>query len=138
MINIPQSQIIIIPELTYKESKTIINQWLKNIHRRVTKEQWRVVQAAIREKCSPLYLKLIFHEIVCWKSYQDNVQLAMNVEQCISELFDRLEEKHGNVLFRTVMQLLSLTRYGLSESELHDILSLDEQVRRAFILFCVI
>ena len=81
--------------------------------------------------CSlPLFTKLVFEEIKRWKSYHplEMTQLEHNVQLTIHKLFNRLEIQHGKLLVSHSLSYISAARAGLTESELEDILSLDEEV----------
>ncbi|KAL8578635.1 hypothetical protein ACOMHN_007093 [Nucella lapillus] len=78
-------------------SSTIIQAWLKNGQRDVTKAQWAVVNQAI-SKCSfPLFVKLVFDEICRWRSYTkpSHTVLASTIHETILHLFERIETQHG-------------------------------------------
>ncbi|KAK4290424.1 hypothetical protein Pmani_036667 [Petrolisthes manimaculis] len=91
--------------------------------------QWRVVSNAI-SKCSlPIFVKLVFAEICRWKSYSkpQDTYLASNVMDSIMMLFSKVEVKHGRLLVSHALAYITASKNGLSESELEDLISLDDK-----------
>src|ERR1041384_8298540 len=82
----------------------------------------------------PLYLKLAFEEARRWKSYTPAVNLAPAIAGIINQLFTRLSQdsSHGAVIVSRSLGYLSAAKNGLSEDEMLDLLSLDEEVRSDF------
>ena len=72
----------------------------------------------------------MFDEISIWRSYHRRhvTFLAHNIRASINQLLDRVEMKHGRLLVSRAFSYITASKEGLSESELEDILSLDEQV----------
>ena len=58
--------------------------------------------------------------------------LAPNIRASIHKLFERIETKHGKVLVSHAFSYVTASKEGLTESELEDLLSLDEQVSIVF------
>ena len=54
--------------------------------------------------------------------------LPNGVHASISALLDVLEQKHGPILLRRCLSYLTLSRIGLTEAELTDLLSSDDEV----------
>ncbi|KAK3611249.1 hypothetical protein CHS0354_003878 [Potamilus streckersoni] len=83
------------------------------------------------EKCGqPLYLKLLVSQALQWKSYTkiSDDMLGATVQAAIHNIFDNLERKHGSIVIRKALGYLCASRDGLSETEMVDILSLDDDV----------
>ena len=83
------------------------------------------------KKCPlPLYLKLAFDEALRWKSYtpDSDIQLEQNVREIIDDLFERLERRHGKILVSHALAYITASKNGLTEPELEDLLSLDDEV----------
>lgn len=78
----------------------------------------------------PLYLKLAFDEALRWKSYTpaSDMYLEPTVREIIDDMFSRLERRHGKVPVSHAMAYVTASMYGLTEPELEDILSLDDDV----------
>lgn len=111
-------------------SSTILKHWLQNANRNISEEQWVVVNEAIAKCNLPLYVKLVFDEICRWKSYkkyQPN-QLGHSIHDSITKLFEKIENQHGKTLVSHALGYITASKSGLSETELEDLLSLDEKV----------
>ncbi|EDO31117.1 predicted protein, partial [Nematostella vectensis] len=119
-----------VPTLSRDTGHEILDAWLDSKHRTLTPEQRVLVMAAFDKCPQPLFLKLIFAEASEWASYTDvsGVSLGANVPEAIGFLFERLERKHGKMLFSRALQYVTAARSGLTENELEDILSLDDDV----------
>ena len=66
-----------------------------------------------------------------WNLFQlqvDTDTLASCIRDCINSLLNRLEIKHGNIFVAHSLAYLTVSRGGISESELDDVLSLDDEV----------
>jgi NACHT domain- and WD repeat-containing protein len=88
----------------------------------------------MKEHGMPLYLKLAFEEARRWKSYTPVVDLAPDIPGIIRKLFDRLssDANHGTTIVSRSLGYLAAAKNGLSEDEMLDVLSLDEDVRADF------
>ena len=83
------------------------------------------------QKCPlPLYLKLAFDEALRWKSYtpDSDIHLEQNVREIIDDFFERLERRHGKLLVSHALAYITASKNGLTEPELEDLLSLDDEV----------
>ncbi|KAJ8916564.1 hypothetical protein NQ315_000208 [Exocentrus adspersus] len=104
--------------------------WMGTAHRDLTNYQWRLVSNAI-DKCSlPIFVKLVFAEICRWRSYtkSQDTHLASTVMDSIMMLFERIEKQHGRILVFHALAYITAAKSGLSESELEDLISLDDKV----------
>ena len=127
---LPDERFLEVPILGEQLSSQLLNDWLLKSNRTLTSPQRSVVTNAF-QKCSlPLYVKLVFEEVVVWRSYHasDRIYLRHTVRDIINELFVRLEKNHGETLVRHAMGYITASRGGLSEPELEDLLSLDDEV----------
>ncbi|CAB0044685.1 unnamed protein product [Trichogramma brassicae] len=108
----------------------MILMWMKMAHRDLNNYQWRLVANAI-SKCSlPIFVKLVFAEICRWRSYTKpaDTHLANTVMDSIMMLFERIEKQHGKILVFHALAYITAAKSGLSESELEDLISLDDKV----------
>ena len=83
------------------------------------------------QKCPlPLYLKLAFDEALRWKSYtpESDICLEQNVREIIDDMFQRLERRHGKILVSHALAYITASKNGVTEPELEDLLSLDDEV----------
>ena len=111
---------------------TILEDWLIKNNRSLSENQWKILDELFdRATLFPLYVKLIFDIIVKWTSYyipNDEFKKCISIDQCIEYLFKILEKNHGNMLFSRTMCYVSSFKNGISESEIEDILSIDDDV----------
>ncbi|KAL1773347.1 NACHT domain-containing and WD repeat-containing protein 1 isoform X1 [Sigmodon hispidus] len=87
-----------------------------------------VLWASLPECGHPGRLRLAFEEARKWASFTVPVPLATTAEEATHQLCIRLEETHGRLLVAHVLGYIVCSRYGLSEAELKDVLSLDDEV----------
>ncbi|XP_071110787.1 NACHT and WD repeat domain-containing protein 2-like [Haliotis cracherodii] len=119
-----------VPTLALTEVTSIVDTWLEQAGRRLTTGQRHTVEEAFNRCPLPLFLKLSFDQTLKWRSYSpsDTTVLQDTVRGCIDTLFQRIEEMHGKILVERALAYLTLSRSGLSETELEDILSCDDDV----------
>ncbi|XP_063311499.1 NACHT domain- and WD repeat-containing protein 1 [Pelobates fuscus] len=78
----------------------------------------------------PLLLRLAFDEAKRWASYTPltELKIATSTKEAVRMLYQRLEVLHGSVLVSHALGYIVASRNGLSEAELKDILSLDDDI----------
>uniref|UniRef100_A0A0N4ZF20 NACHT domain-containing protein n=1 Tax=Parastrongyloides trichosuri TaxID=131310 RepID=A0A0N4ZF20_PARTI len=125
-----QSQYVNVPPLGIDLGLEMIEKWLKSIGRTLTKRQWEIVKNALQYCSLPLFVKLIFATVSRWKSHSraQDTTLFKSVQSSIHSLFDRTESQHGKLLVSHALSYISAARSGLSDSELEDLISLDDKV----------
>ena len=110
----------------------ILNAWLSDAQRKLTPEQNQAVMAVFQQCPLPLFLKLSFDQAVKWKSYSkpetSNDTLQSSIKDAINKLFGDLERLHGKFLVSHALGLITVSKHGLSDAELDDILSIDDEV----------
>ena len=119
-----------LPELGPELGLKIIYSMMEKNKRILTNFHNRLVLNSL-EKCSlPVFCRLIFAEVVRWKSYttQQNTFLASSVTEAITLLFSNLEEKHGWFLVAHTLSYVTAAKNGITDSEMDDLLSLDDEV----------
>jgi len=128
------------------EADELLEAWLSEAGRTLQSSQRQEVlkkfalSAASDEGASkqdygmPLYLKLAFEEARRWKSFTPPVELAPTIPRIIDQLFARLsmDSNHGAVVVSRSLGFLAASKNGLSEDEILDVLSLDDDVRADF------
>lgn len=92
-------QYVPVEELSQADCQSILHLWLGQARRRITEAQEVIFSGKIENKeIRPLYLKLIFDEIITWKSYESEAEVSAimpSIESSILQLYARLERKHG-------------------------------------------
>lgn len=111
-------------------SINLLKDWLFRASRELTSEQFMVVEEALSRCTLPLYTSLVFEEVCRWCSYfkGDEIALEPTVHAIINQLFDRVEKYHGYIFVSHTLAYLTASKNGLSDVEIEDILSLDEEV----------
>ncbi|HMS38825.1 MAG TPA: DUF4062 domain-containing protein [Pyrinomonadaceae bacterium] len=131
---LPADNIIELEPMPKDEGDKVLDLWLSDKKR--TLQDWQ--RAEILNKFAanglPLYLKFAFEEARLWHSYDEIKPLATDVEGIIGDLFTRLsdEANHGAMMVKCSLGYLAAARYGLTEDELLQVLSIDKQVMDDF------
>ncbi|XP_073731920.1 NACHT domain- and WD repeat-containing protein 1 [Misgurnus anguillicaudatus] len=116
--------------LTADEGKEIIDAYMTAAGRQLTSEQFDTILHSFQESGSPLHLKLMLDAAKRWPSYTStsNVHLGITAQEVMTQFVKNLEENHGMKLVGHALSFILLSRHGLSEAELQDVLSLDNDV----------
>ncbi|XP_076472592.1 NACHT domain- and WD repeat-containing protein 1-like [Babylonia areolata] len=119
-----------IPTLDDNDVSGILDQWLAAAQRGLSANQRELVLKAFKACPLPLFLKLSFDAAVKWSSYSlpERTVLQSTVRESINVMFAELERAHGKTLVSHALAYLTLSRGGLTEAELEDILSCDDDV----------
>ncbi|XP_071956967.1 NACHT and WD repeat domain-containing protein 2-like [Antedon mediterranea] len=113
------------------DTNSMIDLLLAKENRTVSSQQKKVIIGAHKDgKPTPLFLKLACDIAKSWHSYTDESEctLADTVNGLINQLFNELEEIHGQTLVRRALGYITAAKTGLSANELLDVLSCDEIV----------
>lgn len=110
--------------------QAVLSDWLKINRRTLTSYQQGVVQKALIKCSLPLYTRLIFEEVCRWKSYTPPLQTQLQdcVTGILNVLFERVERYYGEKFVCHALSYLTASKNGLSDAELDDLLSLDDEV----------
>ncbi|RVE74155.1 hypothetical protein OJAV_G00038410 [Oryzias javanicus] len=119
-----------VERLSRDEGERIMESHLRASQRTLTPEQKDVALQNFTSTGCPLHLKLILSAVQNWTSFTPLTDqlLGANTEEVMSQLLQKLEHKHGKALVGRALGYIALAREGLLEAELHDILSLDDDV----------
>lgn len=132
MRKIPKDNFVHLTQLTIELSKRILKDWLAKLERSLSSSQWLIIDDMLnRAFLYPLYVKIIFDIITKWRSYDipDKEFLrCSDIDSTIRYLFVLLEVEHGKLLFSRAVIYMTSFKDGISESEIEDILSLDDEV----------
>ena len=115
-------------QLNAADCERIFRSMISSSWRSVTYEQMSIVKDAFQCCSLPIFLSMAIEEAKRWHSY-DKLKfcnLGENVKENISKFFDRVDKDHGTLLASHFIGYLTAARLGLSESELLDIMSLDD------------
>jgi WD40 repeat protein len=108
----------------------IIEKYLITKHRTVNKKQHMFIIDAFMKYPSPLFLKLLLDEACTWRSHLvvSEIKLAKSVKEAILNLLEQLEVRYGKTFIRFALGYFTVGRNGLSDIELEDVLSCNDEV----------
>ena len=131
---LPAQNRLEVQPMSVEDGKSILGKWFEDIRRRLQNKQEKHLLDKFKKCALPLYLKLAFEEAKLWKSYDDLPELSGDIPSILRDLFNRLsrESNHGQVLVSRSMGYLAAGKNGLSEDELLDVLSMDNEVLTDF------
>ncbi|XP_058490281.1 NACHT and WD repeat domain-containing protein 2 [Solea solea] len=113
-----------------KECGNLLASLLRSSGRRVTSGQQALVNQAMTSCCLTLYARLLHVHTSLWHSDSDVTEstLPSGIHASISALLDHLEQKHGSSLVARAVSYLTLSWTGLTEVELADFLSVNDEL----------
>ena len=114
-----------LPSLTTDEQQQIVQGLLSEWRRKLDDQQMAALLAQPGVK-NPLYLRVALEELRLFGRFERLTErieaLAEDVLGLFAQVLARLEEDHGRELVAEAFALLGCSRYGLSETELLDLL----------------
>eukprot|EP00071_Canis_lupus_P029069 XP_022262626.1 NACHT domain- and WD repeat-containing protein 1 isoform X3 [Canis lupus familiaris] len=117
--------------LSGNQGQEMIQLLLAASRRTLSPGQRELLWASLPECGHPGRLRLAFEEARKWASFTIPAPLASTAKEAIHQLCARLEQTHGQLLVAHVLSYIVSSRHGLSEAELKDVLSLDDEVLEA-------
>ncbi|XP_069915032.1 NACHT domain- and WD repeat-containing protein 1 isoform X1 [Oryctolagus cuniculus] len=117
--------------LSGNQGREMMELLLTTANRTLSRPQRDLLWASLPECGHPGRLRLAFEEARQWASFTTPAPLAATPEEATHQLCARLEQTHGRLLVAHVLGYIVCSRHGLSEAELKDILSLDDEVLQA-------
>ncbi|KAM6040322.1 NACHT domain- and WD repeat-containing protein 1 [Theristicus caerulescens] len=116
--------------LSCEEGEEMLEMLLASDSRRLSPAQRARFRQSFPSGGQALLFKLAFYEARKWASYTSPSELVMasTAEDAMHRLCERLEKSHGTVLVAHVLGYIASSRNGLSDMELKDVLSLDDEV----------
>ncbi|XP_041926853.1 NACHT and WD repeat domain-containing protein 2 isoform X1 [Alosa sapidissima] len=113
-----------------KACSQTLKQQLLSVKRKVTSGQQIYVNEALAKCTLPMFVNLIYREVVNWRSHKDvdDTSLSATVHDSIERLFFSVEDKLGSRFVFRALGYITMSKAGLTEMELEDILSLDNSV----------
>ncbi|MEH6625040.1 MAG: DUF4062 domain-containing protein [Motiliproteus sp.] len=110
------------------EGTVLLESWLSQAGRTLQASQQQAVLDSFNGCGLPLYLKLAVEEAKRWTSWQEPQTFGSDVDGIINDLFTGLEKEHGTLLTQCSLGYLAAARNGLTEDEMLDLLSGDEEL----------
>lgn len=128
--HLPRSSLFEIPHLPSEAASLILSDLLEKQSRTITKEQRETLMEAYELNPFPLYMQMLVDRALTWRSYDiiTTDSIASGVAGMTSLLFERLEGRYGKTLVHHALAYITASKAGLSETELEDILSCDDEV----------
>ncbi|CAI9735288.1 and WD repeat domain-containing 2-like [Octopus vulgaris] len=122
-----------VPLMSETIGEEVLRKFFNKKKRTITDSQKEQLLAKFSKVSSPLYLKLLLHEASQWLSYEDIdfEQLPDSVNSAIEQHFENLERKFGKTLVQFALGYLTISLNGLTELELIDALSCNNEVLNA-------
>ncbi|XP_062275307.1 NACHT and WD repeat domain-containing protein 2-like [Scomber scombrus] len=108
-----------------KQCVKMLTSLLSSSGKRVTSGQQALVNQALVSCCLTLYARLLHVHTSLWHSDSEVTESSLHdgVHSSISALLDHLEQKHTSGLVACAVSYLSLSRAGITEAELTDLVS---------------
>lgn len=106
-------------------------QYILAMHsRKLTSIQSNVFKSKFSECSLAMYVQLLTHKAKSLASYDrvDKAHIPSDINQAINSYFEELEVKHGKTMVGKALGYLVASVTGLSDCEMDDLLSLDDDV----------
>jgi hypothetical protein len=131
---LPENLVMELDRMAPDEGEILLDSWLQKSSRTLRPPQREEILGHFKACGSPLYLRFAFEEARLWPSTLEDVQIGGDESSIIGDLYDRLEAEHGAELVGHALGFLACTyeRLGISEDELLDALSADEETWAEF------
>jgi tetratricopeptide (TPR) repeat protein len=127
-----------VANLSAEKAEIVINRWLEKGGRCLQADQKAAVLKSISDSedgATGLLLKLAYQATLHWASYDPVPVLPTSICGFIQEIFNYLERYLGYELVSKAFSYLVCARQGLSERELMDVLSCDDEVMDAVLQY---
>ncbi|XP_064626001.1 uncharacterized protein LOC135486827 [Lineus longissimus] len=109
---------------------SLVSDWLENDERTLSEEQQDTLGYVFQSCSSPTFARLICAEAKTWPSWfaPSEGQCFKTMEECAGNMFDLLEAHYGKAVIEKTLAYLIAADTGLSDCEIVDLLSLDDDV----------
>uniref|UniRef100_A0A1I8JF78 WD_REPEATS_REGION domain-containing protein n=1 Tax=Macrostomum lignano TaxID=282301 RepID=A0A1I8JF78_9PLAT len=126
----PNDCLVQLDPMVPADSQALVESLLKAAGRSLTGKQRQVLLQSVSKTGQPLFSKLLVDQALKWRSFTEvgNDSLPTTLDQAIDQVLTGLEKSHGQMLVSRAFAYLALSRSGLTEQELEDVLSLDDEV----------
>lgn len=138
LTKLPAENLVELRPMTRAEGAEALAFWLEDAGRTLKEHQRaEVLDKFVESEGLPMHLKVAFEEARQWRSFTSPVatRLTPTVRGILRDnLFARLSrpEEHGDVLVSRSLGYLVAAKEGLTDDELLDLLSADEEMLRDF------
>jgi len=125
---VPSENIVDLGPLTASDCEHLLVRNLEFYRRTLNPSQRSRIFEAISHSGLPFCQVLAINEACRWRSYDDVRPLPGDTPGMLALTFDRLAMEHGQALVSRALGYLAASRFGLSETELRELLSRDADV----------
>ncbi|XP_076449436.1 NACHT and WD repeat domain-containing protein 2-like [Babylonia areolata] len=128
--SIKSALVLELPAFHFEESQDIFLNRLQAQHRCVTAKQQEAVMAVLHRSSQPALAVLLSSVAAEWRSHEQHAQsdIPDNVKDSLLRLLEQAEQVVGRECVAIVLSYLSTVKFGLSDSELEDVLALDTRL----------
>ncbi|XP_077158423.1 uncharacterized protein LOC143819984 isoform X2 [Paroedura picta] len=125
-----KENILQIPPLTSGEINEIINSRFEQDCRRLSGHQHAVLIEACIACPLPLYVSCAYKESCAWASFSPETEMCLpqNIPDLYTRMLSRMEKSHGEQVMKKMAAYVTLSRNGITQEELLDLMSMDEAV----------
>jgi len=127
-LGLPPTCFLEVPPLRESEGTSLLQHWLASSRRLLTEEQEWVVLEGFSSTPTPAYLTAALCTSSLWTSSDTGMDLAPDLNGVIADLLERLEVDLGSLFVRRALGYLCAASNGLTDLELLDVLSCDDDV----------
>ncbi|KAL4241062.1 hypothetical protein ACF0H5_001840 [Mactra antiquata] len=127
--------IVYVNNMSDHESESELSQTLAKNRRKLTENQTKTVMAALSKDRNPFIAAHLANMAATWNSWLDIHQvteqrktLPSTVEKVVEGILDNLEQLFGIGIISSLCSYIGVSRYGLSEVEILDVMSANDLV----------
>jgi hypothetical protein len=133
----PDCEKVEVQPMSIQDGNTLLDTWLQEAKRNLTPSQKQTIFDGFSRSGLPLFLKLAFEEAKHWHSYDplpagfaSDLDDHLLIASTIRRFFNRISQEvnHGPILPEYALCYLAASRDGISEDEIIEILSNDQDV----------
>lgn len=130
----PSDGLLELPQIEAEEAESLIDLWMAEYKRSLTPSQRAEILKGFAAERLPLHLRLAIEEARRWRSFDASPPLPTTVAALFRRTIEGLasESNHGNVLVSRSLSYIAASRHGVSEDEMLDLLSADDEVIEDF------
>ncbi len=121
------------PKSRDDNARFVLERMLSNVNRKLTDMQWDYVMEQVSYEPTPLYLILAARIIATWhdNASSDVTVIRPTVSGIINQILDDIEIEYGTLFTRATVGFITLSSHGISDDEMQDLISLDDDVLHA-------
>lgn len=123
-VKIPPENHMPLPQLACSDGLAMLTGWLENRGRKLNEKQLAAVSDRFEKFRMPLYFRLVFERAAGLRSYEELApgDIGDDIAGVLFKIFDGLKKDHGGEAADACLQAISLSRHGLLEEEIVDII----------------